>query len=299
MIGHENFIAGATRTVQQLQAQTGIACWAVSRLTAGRQVFLYKKVANPALYLEPWLPSRESICARMLELNGPRAVSDVLDEPAYAKTKLATTLPVAAFIGTPINIQPTPGRSTLFGTLCGFDPDPNPSIAEHLPEVERCADQLGALLDYELGIVDNARRLAQRQITGRVATRQSWYDAIKTENDRSWRYGDVTSALVIETMDRQLDATIDMIIGLMPSINFVATLSAASLGILAPLCDIRNAQLLMNKIAAAADERGLRLAGGHETRGPLMNMDQTWLMANAALEPLADSRTPQLAHVAI
>lgn len=296
MPGHETFLSCASRLTQELQEQTGMACFAVSRLAGGQQTFLYKKVAHAALHLEPSVPYRDSICATMLELGGPHAVDDLLDEPAYARTRLATTMPAAAFISAPINIKPTSDRGALFGTLCGFDPNPRVSMARHLPEIERCAEQLSTLLDFELDVADESRRRAQGQLFGGVATRRSWYEALKAENDRSWRYGDISSVLVVETPDQLLDQTIDLILGLTRPMDLVAAVNAGSLAILAPLCDARHAQLLMRKIAVAAGQRGLEIGTGYATQEAKMTADQTWLKAAGAVEPLTEPRSRRLAH---
>lgn len=294
---HQSFFSCASMLVQELQERTGMACFTVSRLTGGSQTFLYKKVAHPALDLQPSLPYRDSLCATMLELDGPRAVGDLRNEPAYAKTALAINLPVAAFISAPINIRPTSDRGTLFGTLCGFDPTPQSLVGRHLTEVERCAGHLGALLNRELGLADETRQIARERTMGRVATRGSWFEALKIENDRSWRYGDVTSVLVVETPDRQFEQTLELILDVTRPIDLVAAVDAGSLAILAPLCDTQYAQLMMRKLAGAADARKLEITAGHATREPQMTTDQTWLNARAAIEPLgnrrrADSSTP-------
>ena len=300
---HQNFTTAAAEATRHLHEQTGIACWAVSRLTAGRQTFLNKKVEHPKLQLDAWLPLRESICAHMLETNGPRAVGDLAAQPTYAGTHLARTLPARAYIAAPIHIEPTASRGGLFGTLCGFDPDPQPSIEKHLAAVDEHAAHLGSLLDYELPIIDASRHSAPAELASRVANRRSWYDAMTVENDRSWRYGDAASVLVLETSASQLAPTIDVVLGLMQPSSFVAELSAESLGILAPLCDTRMAQRLIHDIATAAAAHHLHVAGGYATREPLMKLGHTWTMANAAIAPLAAApaapRARQLVHAAI
>lgn len=291
MAQDENFTTSAAIAVQHLTRHTGIACCAVSRITAGRQVFLHKVITHPKLSLDPWVPFRESICTRMIEFDGPHVITDLLDEPAYARIPLAMKLPVAAYAGVPIVTRVIGERGPMFGSLCVFHPEPQPDLSRHLPEIEATAIHLSKLLERELEVVDTERRMAREMLAREAGSREVWYDALVTEEDTATRYGDAVSILMLEVLDGGIASTIDIAFSVTRPTDLVAKVSENAIGILAAECDLRGVQFLAQKITNSARERGLQIALGYATRNPLMSMDQTWLLADATLRPLSETPT--------
>lgn len=299
MAQDENFTTSAAIVIQHLQRRTGMACCVVTRITAGRQVFLHQVLADPRIALDPWVPFRESICTRMIEFDGPHVITDLLDEPAYARIPLAMKLPVAAYAGVPIVTRIIGERGPMFGSLSAFDPEPQPNLASHLPEIEASAIHLSRLLERELEVVDSTRRKRREVLAGRAATREVWCDALVAEEDYAARYGDAVSVAIIEVLDGVLESAINVALAATRPTDLVAMVNDNAIGILAAECDLRGVQFLSQKVTKFARDKKLKLALGYATRDPLMSMDQTWLLADATIRPLgevsATARSPRAA----
>jgi diguanylate cyclase (GGDEF)-like protein len=128
----------------------------------------------------------------MVDGRGPRAAPRVDDEPAYAGAPLRRLLTIGAYLGAPL----VDVEGKVFGTLCGFDPEPLPaSLAAEVPIVEVIADLLSGLLRAELHATVLAReaRAARGEavvdpLTG-LSNRRAWEQALASEEERCRRYG--------------------------------------------------------------------------------------------------------------
>jgi diguanylate cyclase (GGDEF)-like protein len=102
---------------------------------------------------------------------------------------------------------------TLFGTLCGFDPTPQPvRIAEHSSLLNLLAQLLTSILESDLVITEHLRTLEQAQrateldeLTG-LLNRSGWDRYLEQEEERHVRFGD-SSAVIIAGLDKLAEIT--------------------------------------------------------------------------------------------
>lgn len=102
---------------------------------------------------------------------------------------------------------------TLFGTVCGFDPTPQPlRIGEHSSLLALLAQLLTSILESDLVITEHLRTLEQAQraaesdaLTG-LLNRSGWDRYLEQEEDRHLRFGD-SSAVIIAGLDKLAEIT--------------------------------------------------------------------------------------------
>jgi PAS domain S-box-containing protein len=135
----------ASEEVIDFLAQTvPMAFWSVTRVVDGRQVYLsvrddaYGKVAGDSV---AW---SESMCQHMVAGTAPAIAPDAMAVPEYAGTPAARDLTIGSYLGAPIRAA----DGTLFGTICGIDPERRPDeLLARAPGLRLLADLLGRVLE--------------------------------------------------------------------------------------------------------------------------------------------------------
>ena len=143
----------------------------------------------------------DSICSRMVENQGPRAVPRLSDVPEYAAAPITKQVPVGAYLGLPL----VRSDGTMFGTLCGMNPEPvDPQIVRDTPVIELLTRSLSTLLDYDLKMTDHQRqleRLSAQTMTDeltRLYNRRAWNELLQAEENRCSVYGNCAVAFSID-----------------------------------------------------------------------------------------------------
>lgn len=99
--------------------------WAVTRIADGNQLVLASsRTAYPVCTGDAFRFS-ESLCSRMVSGEGPRIAPDAAHTPGYTDLAAAAPIAIGAYVGTPIAAP----DEELFGTVCGFHPEPQPESA--------------------------------------------------------------------------------------------------------------------------------------------------------------------------
>ncbi len=209
VVGHlrpaRTFDAACTLVVEHLARTIPMGMWAVTRIVAGRQLFLTVDSAEYPVVAGAEFPYASSMCRSMVSGAAPRIAPDVGAVPEYAAAA-ANVLPlvVNAYVGTPI-VRPD---GELFGTVCGYDPRRQAeSLHEHQPLLDLLSSLLSAVLEADSTATAIARELevARREadtdtLTG-LMNRRGWDRFLALEEQRYRRFGDPACVVVLD-LDR-------------------------------------------------------------------------------------------------
>ncbi|HEX8518902.1 MAG TPA: diguanylate cyclase, partial [Pseudonocardia sp.] len=132
--------------VDHLKREVPLAFWSVTRVDDGKQVYVC--VRDDAYGTAPGgcYPWSESFCRHMVAGRAPQIAPDAMAVPEYAGTRAARELEIGAYIGVPIRN----GDGSLYGTICGLDPQiAAESLRDHAPLLGLFATLLGQILHAE------------------------------------------------------------------------------------------------------------------------------------------------------
>ena len=189
--------------IDYLSAVAPMGLWAVTRVNDGTQLVLAAAGSTYPVQSGDAFRFSDSLCSRMVAGEGPRIAPDAANTPAYADMA-PTVIPIGAYVGTPI----TTPDGDLFGTVCGFDPQPrSESAMVRQPLLDLLSSLLSAVLDGDRRATGAARELelARREadldvLTG-LLNRRGWDRYLQAEEERFRRFGDPACVVVID-LDR-------------------------------------------------------------------------------------------------
>ncbi|WP_375424484.1 EAL domain-containing protein [uncultured Friedmanniella sp.] len=109
-----------------------------------RQVYLHVRDQQGKYGDGDFIAWSESFCQHMVTGAAPMVAPDAMAVPQYAAVERAHHLDIGAYVGVPIQA----GNGTLFGTLCGTDPEIYPAhlLEQHAPLLGLLASLLGQIL---------------------------------------------------------------------------------------------------------------------------------------------------------
>jgi diguanylate cyclase (GGDEF)-like protein len=176
--------------------------WSVTRITGDKQLML--SVVDDGSYgIEAGhvVPLVDTMCRYMVSGEAPRIAPDVSLVPQYQTAAARSGAQVRTYVGTPI-VQPD---GSLFGTVCGFDPERRPeSLQAYGPLLDVLSSLLSSVLEADLRATDAARDLetARRDsetdaLTG-LLNRRGWDRYVVREEERFRRFGDDATVIVMD-----------------------------------------------------------------------------------------------------
>jgi diguanylate cyclase (GGDEF)-like protein len=198
----QSFDRACELVLRYLRKEIPLETWSVSRIASGFQTHLM--VDSAGYYpLGPGVavPIEDTMCRWMVEGSTPRIAPDVSAIPRYQAAADTSPFEVLTYIGTPI-VQ---ADGTLFGSVCGFDPERrDESLQEYAPLLDLLSSLLSSVLDADLRATDAARELetAVRDsetdaLTG-LLNRRGWDRFVLREEERFRRFGDDASVIVMD-----------------------------------------------------------------------------------------------------
>ena len=294
-----SFELHAKRVLEFLQERLPFAIWMVTRAAGRDQIVL--QAEGSAFEMSPGdrLRWSDSFCSRMVAAEGPRIAPQASDVPAYAETPFARELGVNAYVGVPI-----PDEDGLFGTLCAFDPEPQPpEIADQQQLVELLGELLGAVmaaeraLDAERRSTERAERSSRTDPLTGVGNRRLWDDVLKAEDARCARYGDPAGVIVLDldglkacndeqghaAGDELIRRTAEVLVGAVRVHDFVARLGGDEFGVLAIRTDSEGLEVLRGRLAEKLVEAGIHASVGAASRSPEVSLEQAVTAADAEM----------------
>jgi len=298
-----DFATASAEVLAMLQSRVGLGLWMVTRAVGPDQVVLAARSAPGSGYdvaVGTSLPWDGSLCAAMVAGDGPTVAPRVADVPAYAEAPNREAAPIEAYVSVPLRRD----DGVLFGTLCGFDPAPQP---ETLREVEPLLTLLGRLLATVLRLDidrEHERRRAERAevdagsdaLTG-LANRRTWDVVLEAEETRSRRYGHPASVLVLDLNDLKtvndtrghaagddlLRTCAEVLTHSARDNDLVARLGGDEFGVLAVETDAVGGQATLERVRRALAAAGVRAAAGLGVRTPDGGLAAAWRDADRAM----------------
>ncbi len=298
-----DFKTAAHEVLRLLQGALKLRLWMVTRAVDGDQIVLeYEDDPRSGFAVQPGLvlPWDGSLCAEMVAGHGPAVAPRAADVPAYADAENRRHAPIEAYVGVPLRHP----DGTLFGTLCGFDSEPQPeSLRDAEPLVVLQAGLLATLLALELDR-EHQRRRAERaeaqaardDLTG-LANRRAWGHIVAAEEARSRRYGHPGSVLIIdlnglkEVNDTRGHAAGDQLLRDCARVlgacargsDFVARLGGDEFGVLAVETDRDGGEAQAVRIRRALQREGIDAAIGVGVRDCQGSLDTARQDADRAM----------------
>lgn len=141
-----SFDDACRQVVTHLKEAVPFACWSVSRVDPGHQVFLC--LDDDVYGMQPGMaqPWTETFCQYMVAGLTPAIAPDAMAVPQYAAAAAHARMQIGAYAAAPI----VDGHGALFGTLCGIDPDVRgDDLLRHAPLLELMAGLLGRVVHVE------------------------------------------------------------------------------------------------------------------------------------------------------
>ena len=192
--------------LEHLQDRLGMRLWLVTRAAGEHQVVLEARDAPQGYGIAPGsvLSWGGSLCAAMVAGDGPHVAPRVADVPAFAAAPNRRTATIEAYVGVPL-LRPD---GEVFGTLCGFDPEPQDDRLDDAEDLVLLqARLLSTLLHLELSNEELHRRaeraetVASTDVLTGLGNRRGWQAVLEAEETRCQRYGHPASVLVIDLDD--------------------------------------------------------------------------------------------------
>jgi diguanylate cyclase (GGDEF)-like protein len=195
------FEHASRRILRYLAEQAPMGFWAVTRVENGRQTYLAVEDGAYGLRVGGSHDWEQSFCIHMASGRAPRVAPDAARVPAYRTAGVRDALEISAYAGAAI--EDTDG--SLFGAICGLDPDTQP---DELRAVEPLLLLLSELLTVALA-ADRERRATRLHLlearlaadsdalTG-VHTRRAW-DRLLAEAQESFSsLADPTAVVMVD-----------------------------------------------------------------------------------------------------
>lgn len=295
LIVAEGFESASRAILGYLHQTFGFKLWMTTRTEGDDWIVLQMENHGYDLHEGRVFPWSDTLCARMLYDEGPRAAPIVKDVPAYVEAPLADKLPIGAYVGVPMMRR----DGSFLGTLCAMDPDPQEVDVDRLvPLIALLARLLGIVLDNELKAVAQQRLLERTleasqtdDLTG-LLNRRGWEAGIALEAARVRRYGVAVCVLVIEIApngrfdDDLVSRAAECMRTCVRESDLLARIDANEFALLALECGATGSERLGFKLKAALEAVGISAAVGGSAFDPVDEILES--VAQAAEAKAAD-----------
>lgn len=294
------FAEAAQAVLADLQGRLGLKLWLVTRAVGEQQVVLHAQDAPEGYGITAGtvLSWSGSLCTAMVAGDGPVIAPRVADVPAYASAPNRSVATFEAYVGVPL-VQPD---GELFGTLCAFDPEPQPgSLVEAEDLVVLQARLLSTVLHLELGTEELHRRAERAEtdattdvLTG-LGNRRGWEQVLAAEETRCSRYGHPGCVLVVDldelkvvndgaghaAGDELLQKAAGVLHGSLRSTDYVARVGGDEFAVLAVETGPEGGRVEAERLREGLRSAGISAAVGLGWRAPDRSLAEAWHDADA------------------
>ncbi len=181
-----------------LHERMPLAFWAVTRVENGRQMYLYLDADNGyGLRQGQSHPWPDSFCVHMSAGRAPTVARDAQQIPAYANAGVNQLIDIGTYAGAVI----TESDGTLFGAICGLDPNArtgDPRMAEAEPLLALLGQLLTAALAADRARDRSTTAMLRQQLSAEtdaltgLPNRRAWQRLIEHAQTRYERLADPT-----------------------------------------------------------------------------------------------------------
>jgi len=199
-----SFDEAALAVLRYLRESLPLAFWSVTRVENDRQTYLYLDSDNGYGLAQgqshPW---QDSFCIHMAAGTGPGVAPDAQAVPVYAAAGVNAAVTIGSYAGAPVR-EPD---GTLFGAICGIDPDirtEDPAFVAAGPVLQLLGQLLTMVLaanrerDVTAAEMAAARRDAETDVLTGLANRRAWERLVAHHGERFARMGDPTVVAMID-----------------------------------------------------------------------------------------------------
>jgi len=281
----------------------------VTRAEGDSWIVLESDDSGSAIAPHSCLPWEDTLCSRMVAGAGPRIAPDSSSIAAYADKPIGQSIfqppaPVRAYIGVPLTRQ----DGTLFGTLCAFDPEPQPrEVESELPLLEMVAAMLSGVLAAELRAIDaeRGRERAQNELEVDTLTglfnRLGWDRVLELEQQRCRRFGNPACVVIVDldglqalneargrdAGDRLIRRTGKVLSKTVRESDVVARIGGGKFAILGVSGGANTGKLLYQRLRKSLEKAGVRASVGMSSQGPAVLLDE---LSRAADQTMRDDK---------
>ncbi len=288
-----DFDASGKAVLAFLHERFGFDLWMVTRTEGDNWIVLQSDDHGYGVAPGTVFRWADSFCCEMIKGHGPRIAPNAQTIPAYAASPIGRQVQIRSYIGMPL----LNADGSVFGTLCGIHPMPQPeSIVGEQALVELLATMLSTVLQMELKSADAARRAERLQteaLTDALTTlynRRGWDRLLGYEEDRCRRYGHSAAVVVVDIDDLKRindscgHAAGDAIIARAAlalqqaarSLDIVARLGGDEFGIIGVECDRAGGDSLLRRVQAELAAAGVEASAGLAVREPSRGLTGAW-----------------------
>ena len=287
--------------VRHLAEIAPMGLWAVTRVVDGRQVVLAARGEAYGIGEGAEFPYEAGLCRWMVSGEATRIAPDLSEVRAYAVAAAGVPFAVNAYVGTPI-VDPE-GR--LFGTVCGFDPRPQPGVPTAIgPQLlDLLSSLLSAVLQSDLQATEIARELERAReeadldvLTG-LLNRRGWERHLQREEHRFRRFGDQAGLVVLDldrlkavndtlghdAGDRHIRRAAAALSATVRRGDVLARLGGDEFGIVAVGATAAQAGRLAERARRALESVGVEASSGHAPFGVATGFRGAWRAADRAM----------------
>jgi diguanylate cyclase (GGDEF)-like protein len=302
-----DFAAASRATMQFLRQRLGFKLWMVTRTDGKDWIVLFADDHGYGVKAGQVYSWAETLCARMVEGQGPHIAPDVASEPAYARAPITEKIAVGAYVGVPLRRA----DGTLFGTLCAIDPEPQPErIREDTEMVVLMAELLGGLLEAELSGIEASRKterqdvdITRDELTG-LYNRRGWDMLMLREEERCRRYGHPACVVSLDLDDLKFyndtqgyasgDALLIRCSKALQEVtrgsDVVARMGGDEFAMLMVECDYFDAQAMLLRVQETLAGYDVRASIGMAMRKPGIDLEEALAIADAEMYRAKRSR---------
>lgn len=292
-----DFESAAQAVLKLLAQRLPLGLWMITHTDGQNWVVLY--VEDHAYGVTPGAVFRwaDSFCCQMVKGHGPCIAPNSEQIPVYAHAPIAQQMPIKAYVGVPLLNSDT----SVFGTLCAIDPQPqSEALLQEQALLELLAQLLSTVLHSELEAADELRRRerlemeVQTDALTQLLNRRAWDQLLSKEDERCQRYASSAAVLVIDldelktvndslghaAGDALLVQTARALHQATRAVDLVARLGGDEFGVIAVECDQTGAEALLERIRHTLAEQQIKASVGMAVRAPTGKLADAWHVAD-------------------
>ncbi|WP_374536153.1 sensor domain-containing diguanylate cyclase [Chitinimonas taiwanensis] len=306
----EDFEHASAAVLSFLRERFGFDLWMVTRTEGDDWIVLQREDHGYGIAPGTVLRWADSFCSQMVQGRGPLIAPDSNRVMAYAEAPIARQVHIGAYAGYPLRRA----DGSLFGTLCGIHPAPQPdALIQEEPLFILLGSLLSSLLDAELRAheegrrADRARAESMTDFMTELYNRRGWEQLLAAEEDRCRRYGHPAVALVVDldglkrvndqhghaAGDALIRRTAEALRRAIRAGDVLARLGGDEFGILGIECSRSEGEALLARVRQILHELALPASVGLAPREPAQGLLAAWKSADQAM--YADKRARQSA----
>lgn len=195
------FDEASTLVLDYLTEHIPMGYWSVSRVENGQQTHIRFNDEVYDLSHGHGLAWEKTFCIHMVEGWAPRITPDTSAVPEFVAAQQGIDIAIGSYAGVPI----VEADGSLFGVLCGHDPEPrDASFADHLPLLELVTALLNMVLaadrtrDVAMQVARHAQLTSETDDLTGLHNRRAWHRLMEDEEERYSRYADPTVVVFVD-----------------------------------------------------------------------------------------------------